>query len=193
VAKLKVIKKNKYLYGKFYHNTFEFRKALHDLFSSFIKKHNLDLKTHNNLIDLRNRTVALLNSWIGSKKLETKFGIKIPLQTTTPSIKNFLEKQARSYSNNYKPCEICGEKRITHYCHIIPKNVSGPSDEKNYLYLCPLHHHLFDHNRLDKKEWEIIDFSVKLEASQEYAKRVRLVRQQRFWQSIKNERSVNKS
>jgi hypothetical protein len=177
-------KKEKNLYGKFYHDMFEFRKSIQDLFSNFTKEHPLDLKTNNDLVDLRNKTIALLNFWIGSKKIESKFGIKIPLQTTTSSIKNFLEKQARSYNNNYKPCEICGEKRITHYCHIIPRNTGGPSDEKNYLYLCPLHHHLFDHNRLNKEEWEVIDFSTKIKASQEYAKRVRLVQQQRFWQLL---------
>ncbi len=175
-------KKDRNLYGKFYHDTFEFRKSIQDLFSNFIKDHSLNLEAHNDLVTLRNKVVALLNSWIGSKKLESKFGIKIPLQTATPSIKKFLEKQARSYNNNYKPCEICGEKRITHYCHIIPRNVGGPSDEKNYLYLCPLHHHLFDHNRLSKEEWESINFFSKLEAVQDYAKKIRWQQHKNFWQ-----------
>jgi len=155
------------MYGKFHHDTFEFHQALYNLFSSFLDGHTeLEMKTHNELVELRNKIVALLDSWIGSKKLERKFGIKIPLHSKPPSIKNFLEKQARSYNKIYKPCEICGESRVTHYCHIIPRSEGGPSDERNYIYLCPTHHHLFDHNRLSKKEWEKIDFSKKLEASQ---------------------------
>lgn len=179
---------NKYIYGKFHHDTFEFKNTLHVLFSDFLKSHKLDMKTHNDVVDLRNKTIALLNSWIGSKKIESKLGIKIPLSTTSTSVDNFLEKQARSISKKYKSCEICGENRVTHYCHIIPRNVGGPNNEKNYIYLCPLHHHLFDNNRLEKKEWDVISFSNKQEASQEYANKIRLLRHQEFWKLKNNQK-----
>jgi len=175
-------RKRKYIYGKFHHDTFEFRKLLNDLFSDFFRNHNdLNIKTHNDIVELRNRIVALLNSWIGSKKIESKFGIKIPLHSNTPSIEDFLEKQSRSYHKSYKPCEVCGEDRVTHYCHIIPRSEGGVEDEKNYLYLCPNHHHLFDNNRLSKEEWQKIDFSRKIKASREYAQKIRLPILKKFW------------
>lgn len=183
-------RKRKYMYGKFHHDTLEFREALHNLFSGFFEKHGrLDMEIHNDIVDLRNKIVALLDSWVGMKKLESKFGIKIPLHTIPPSIENFLEKQACSYSKVYKPCEICEENRVTHYCHIIPRSEGGPDDETNYIYLCPIHHHLFDHNRLSKEEWQKIDFSKKLKASQEYAKKLRLPILKKFWQA-KNKKNL---
>lgn len=175
--------KNKYMYGKFHHDTYEFHKDLTKLFSNFFEKYpNIGIDLNNGIVNLRNQTIALLDSWIGAKKLETKFGIKIPLNSTPVSIKNFLEKQVRSRNQVYKPCEICKEKRITHYCHIIPRADGGPNDENNYIYLCPLHHHLFDHFRLDKKEWLKINFSKKLKASQEYIKNVTLPKMNKFWE-----------
>lgn len=173
---------NKNMYGKFHNDTYEFHKSLSELFANFLEKHpNIDINLNNEIIDLRTKIIALLDSWIGAKKLENKFGIKIPLNSTPTSIKKFLDKQAGSRNQIYKPCEICNEKRVTHYCHIIPRSEGGPNDEKNYIYLCPLHHHLFDHFRLDKKEWLKIDFSEKLQSSQEYIKNVTLPKMNNFW------------
>lgn len=172
----------KYMYGKFYHDTSEFHRDLHKLFDDFLREHRLEMQTHNDVVDLRNRVVALLDSWIGAKKLESKFGIKIPLSATPPSIRDFLEKQARSNRKIYKPCEICGEDRVTHYCHIIPRADGGPHSNENYVYLCPVHHHLFDHNRLYKNEWDKIDFTSKLPAAQEYANKMKLPMLQKLWE-----------
>jgi len=148
------------MYGKFYQDTYEFREELHKLFNRFLDRHNeLEMDTHNEIVELRNQVIALLESWIGSKKMQNKLGIEIPLHATPASIESFLEKQARSYKKSYRACEICGENRITHFSHIIPRSDGGPSDEKNYVYLCPIHHHLFDHNRLSEEEWQKIDFS----------------------------------
>jgi|GEM_PF-5207973 len=174
-------RKRKYMYGKFYHDTYEFHRTLYDLFEQFFQEHKLEIAEHNAVVELRNQIVALLDSWIGMKKLETKFGIKIPLNATPPSVESFLEKQTRSRNRIYRPCEVCGEKRITHCCHIIPHSDGGPNAEENYLYLCPIHHHLFDHNRFSKEEWTKIDFSKKLPASQEYIKKVRLPILENFW------------
>jgi hypothetical protein len=179
---MKKKKRVKYLYGKFHYDTYEFRKSLHDLFSDFLKKYpKLDTCLHNDLIELRNKIIALLNSWIGTKKIEAKFGIKILPISVHPSIKVFLEKQSSSYYKKYRPCEICGEDRITHFCHIIPRSEGGPSDERNYLYFCPMHHHLFDHRRLNKDEWNKINFSEKLKSSQEYAQKIILPVLENFW------------
>lgn len=183
---MKKRKSSKYIYGKFHHDTYEFNRDLHDLFSDFFEKYpKLDMDLHNDIVELRNKTKALLNSWIGAKKLETKFGIKIPLNSAPPSLDSFFEKQTRSYNKQYRSCEICGENRVTHFCHIIPRSEGGPNDEKNYLYLCPIHHHLFDHHRLNKDEWYKIDFSKKLKSSKEYAQKVILPILKNFWASNK--------
>lgn len=174
-------RQRKYMYGKFYADTQEFHRAIHDLFNSLLEKHRPEMEFNNDIVDVRNKVVALLDSWIGAKKLETKFGIKIPISAVPPSIENFLERQARSRSKVYRNCEICGESRITHYCHIIPHSEGGPNAEENYIYLCPIHHHLFDHHRLSKDEWSKIDFSKKFAPAQEYAEKVRRPVLEKFW------------
>lgn len=173
-------RKRTYLYGKFYDDTQEFHEAIHKLFSDFLYSHRMDMKSNNDLVNVRNQTVALLDSWIRAKKFE-KFGIKIPLEATPPSVLTFLKKNAQSRARKYHPCEICGEARISHYCHIIPRSDGGPSDLSNYIYLCPLHHHLFDDNRLSKKEWDCIKFSEKSDAARQYTIKIRLPRQENYW------------
>lgn len=172
------------MYGKFYHDTYEFHKEIQDIYSDFFEKYpSLEMDLHNDIIDLRNKTVALVNSWIGTKKIEKKFGVKIPVSSTPPSLGSFHEKQERSYQQKYRPCDVCNENRITHFCHIIPRADGGPDVEENYLYLCPIYHHLFDHHRLNKDEWDKIDFSKKSESSQEYVKKVTFPKLQRFWKT----------
>ena len=70
---------------------------------------------------------------------------------------------------------------MTHFCHIIPRSVGGTNDQSNYLFLCPTHHHLFDHHRLSKDEWNKIDLSKKSESSKEYIKKVTLPILEKFW------------
>lgn len=66
-------------------------------------------------------------------------------------------------------CEICGENRTIDKCHIVPRRLKGADHDKNYLYLCPTHHRLFDRFMLSKDEWCRIDWSDKFEISQKYA------------------------
>lgn len=179
------------MYGKFYHDTFEFRRELHELFNSFLHNRlpqeglSLDkqVSINNQIVDLRNKVVALFQSWIGAKKIQQKFGIKIPLHSKPASIESFLEKQARSSERAYRDCEICGENRISNFSHIIPRSEGGSDDPGNYVYLCPTHHHLFDHNRLSKEEWAKLDFSKKMKAARQYAEKVRLPILKKFWES----------
>ena len=168
----------KQMYGKLHYETRDLLIATHGLFEEFLDFHRRELstQTHNELCGLRNRIVALQESWVGLKKLEDRSGIKVPLHT--PPIQTFLPKQ----SNSFQPCQVCGESRITHYCHIFPRSDGGREDPDNYIYLCPTHHHLFDHNRLSKEEWDKIDFSGKMPAAKEYAERVRVPKLQKFWE-----------
>ena len=136
----------KYMYGKLYEETREFREEISSMFSDFVDKHREELKTEtiSEVLTIRNRIYRLIQSWIGSKMMENKFGIKIPLDSTPLSFDIYLEKQGASSSKRYKPCEICGEDRIINYAHILPRGGGGPAHENNYLYLCPTHHQLFD-------------------------------------------------
>lgn len=43
-----------------------------------------------------------------------------------------------------KPCEVCGDVRVTQRCHIKPRCEGGSEDESNILYLCPTHHIILD-------------------------------------------------
>jgi predicted restriction endonuclease len=147
------VKSKKYMYGKFYGEIREFHEAIGLLFSELIDRHKeLDREIYSEILELRNKIYALSNSWVGSKKLESKFGIKIPLDSTPISLDVYFEKQDASSSKKYKSCEICGEDRIINYAHIIPRGAGGGSNEKNYLYLCPTHNHIFDFDRLSKEE-----------------------------------------
>lgn len=169
-------KRTNYIYGKFTHETAEFARAL----ESVVEKHRQAIIsklpiTHpliNEMIDMRNEIVALLRSWIGQKIIESRFGVTIPLSSATFSIESHKKRQQRSITEEYEPCEICGEKRITNYCHIVPRMMGGPSVEENYLYLCPTHHHLFDGSRLSPEEWAKIDFSSKSASAQAFAKKI---------------------
>ena len=87
------------------------------------------------------------------------------------------------FYKTYDPCNICGEKRITHDCHIIPRVEGGPGHSDNFVTLCPLHHHLFDHSRLSEDEWEVLTKVIdgKMEAARVYAKEVRIPILKAFW------------
>lgn len=175
------------MYRKIYEETFDFRKKIHVLFSDFLNKHEkLDTEIHNEIVTLRNKIIAVFHSWIGSKKIKSKFGIDIPLHSTTVSYKAYLEKQNNSFYQTYNPCEICGENRIVNYCHILPYSEGGPDHESNYVILCPTHHHLFDHNRLSREEWSKLNFSTKMPQAQEYIEKIKRPLMEKYWN--KNEK-----
>ena len=103
---MKKDREKKYMYGKFCHDTYEFHKELNRLFNNFLNEHlDITMDNRNDVVDLRNGTVALLDSWIGAKRFETKFGIKFPITSTPTNLENYIEKQTRIYNKKYKPCE----------------------------------------------------------------------------------------
>jgi hypothetical protein len=174
----------KHMYGKLHYETRDFRDTLNTLFGQFIDSHHGELSSqmNNDLCGLRNGIMALQRSWVGSKNVEDRTGIKIPLHTTPLSMQAYSQRQSSSFRRVYPPCQVCGETRITNYCHVLPQSDGGPEHPDNYIYLCPTHHHLFDHNRLSKEEWDKIDFSGKIPAAKEYTERVRVPRLQKFWE-----------
>ncbi len=112
-----------------------------------------------------------------------KYGVKLPNDPRPVDVAQFLKKQENILCRRYDPCAICGEKRITHESHILPRSEGGPDHRDNYVMLCPLHHHLFDHSRLSKTEWETLRSALdgKMEAAIVYADQVRLPVLQAFW------------
>ena len=130
--------------------------------------------------DLRNRIHDIVTAIISQLAIEGKYGIKIP-HNPYPS-----NAAPRVYKpTNYDPCLICEEDRITHDCHIIPRSEGGPGHRANLIPLCPLHHHLFDHARLARSEWEALLSGIKdkSEAARAYAREVRLPLQENYWEA----------
>lgn len=178
---MKEERKSKYMYGKLYHELFELRSSINTLFHNYLDGHDLSMEDNNAIVDLRNEVQAIIQSWVGAKKMESKFGIKLPLDKTGASIESFMAKQSMSYNREYVSCEICGEDRISNWCHILPRSEGGADNKDNYLFLCPTHHHLFDHHRLSKEEWSKLDFSKKGEPAQIYIREIKEKLQRGFW------------
>lgn len=135
--------------------------------------------------DVRSRIVAITRAIIAQAVVMRKHGVELPFDPRDTDVASFVAKQQRIFLNQYEPCAICGEVRITHECHIIPRSEGGPSHRDNVM-LCPLHHHLFDHDRLLPEEWDKLMevIKTKMEAAAVYARDVRLPRLEEYWASL---------
>lgn len=114
-----------------------------------------------------------------------KYGLDLPREERSTVVVDGRMDRARTLE--YSPCVVCGEDRITHDCHVIPRTEGGPNHPDNLLALCPLHHHLFDHHRLSTEEWTTVDRALedKMASARMYARGVRLPHLRAFWaQSI---------
>jgi len=138
--------------------------------------------------DTRNKIHEIVIAIIAQLVVSGKYGIKLPHEPREVDFAQFLKKQNNILQKSYEPCVICGEIRITHECHIIPRSEGGPLHRDNLVMLCPLHHHLFDNSRLSKSEWEILytALSEKMESAIVYAIQVRLPMLQAFWRENSN-------
>jgi len=134
--------------------------------------------------DVRNSIHNIVTAIIAQLAINGKYGIKLPHDPREVDQAQFSANQNNTIRKIYKPCTICGEKRITHECHIIPRSEGGPLHRDNFVMLCPLHHHLFDHARLSKSEWNMLADSLegKMEAAVLYAHQVRLPMLRKFWE-----------
>ena len=141
------------------------------------------LEKNNVSPSVRSEVVATVQAVLAKLVIEGKHGVQIPCDPRSFDLDRAFERSGRQLAKEYRPCEICGEDRITHDCHIIPREKAGPDHPDNLLSLCPLHHHLFDHCRLNQAEWGIIEtiLSQKMAAAQVYAHDYLLREHQRFW------------
>jgi len=135
--------------------------------------------------DVRNKIHNIVTAIIAQLAVYGKYGVKLPHDPRAVDLAGYQEKQARLNKQEYEPCAICEEDRITHECHIIPRSEGGPLHRDNFVMLCPLHHHLFDQGRLSPEEWEILSthLSDKMESAIHYANEVRYAQLQRFWEA----------
>jgi len=136
--------------------------------------------------NIRNRVIDIIRAIIAQLVVEGRYGIKLPLSPCEVDVANFMAKQEKILKKEYEPCVICGENRITHECHIIPRSEGGPFHKDNFLTLCPLHHHLFDNNRLLPDEWDKVMavIETKMEAAIIYAREIRLSQHRKYWVDI---------
>jgi len=133
--------------------------------------------------NVRNEIMSIVTAIISQLSIHGKYGVKIPFEPKRVDLDSYFKKQNKYYKLNYDACEICGENRITHECHIIPRAEGGPNNKDNFVTLCPLHHHLFDHSRLNKAEWEILSrvINSKMQSAIVYFREVREKQQREFW------------
>lgn len=139
--------------------------------------------------EFRNRLRNIVHATFCQLVVEGKYGVKLPNEPRSIDIVEYFRKQKRAQDFNYPPCEICGESRITHYCHIIPRSEAGPDHQDNFFNLCPLHHHLFDHYRLNREEWSVLlrASEKKMKSAQLYIRTIRQKRQEFKWElSLRN-------
>jgi hypothetical protein len=137
--------------------------------------------------DIRDRAIDITRAIIAQLVVRGKYGVELPLDPREVDGASFVARQERIFKKEYEPCAICGENRITHESHIIPRSEGGPLHRDNFVTLCPLHHHLFDHDRLSPEEWDklmgVIE-ETKMEAAIVYAREVRLQRLRQYWSSV---------
>jgi hypothetical protein len=62
----------------------------------------------------------------------------------------------------------------------------GPNNPDNILWMCPLHHHLYDHSRLSKEEWDHLLSALegKYGPAIEYVTKVQFRHQQIYWHEL---------
>ena len=133
--------------------------------------------------DLRNKIHELVTAIVSQLAVRGKYGIDLPLDPQQVDGARFARRQVQVFEETYDPCDICGEDRITHECHLLPRSDGGEYNSMNIVVLCPLHHHLFDHSRLAPEEWEKLEpvIRAKSPAAITYSMEVRLPALQQYW------------
>ena len=153
--------------------------CVRELFKEFIGSPHPHL--HNDLFHLCDEVETLHRSWVGSKLIEAETGVKVPPHARVLSHLDVQQILARA-GTPYPPCAVCGEERITDYCHIFPRMMGGADVPDNIISLCPTHHFHFDSSRLSKEEWDKIDFSGKMPSARAYAEKIVLGNLRRYWE-----------
>lgn len=136
------------------------------------------MEIHNKLVDVRNQCVDFISDSLSEITALVKHKAIINIGTKKQKVYPVKEYDT--------PCQICGEKRVINYCHIIPSVDGGGDDDRNLLILCPTHHFLFDHARLSKSELDKIDLSVMHDEAKQYFISVHKKRHNLRWKYLTN-------
>lgn len=114
-------------------------------------------KYKNENISLRNLTRDKSYSYVALKNAFDRLNLPIKKYekfTRSGEWRNQGKFQKRAKNES---CLICGEDRLTEVCHIESRKDGGKYLEENILFLCPLHHKLFDRNMLNQNEKKILE------------------------------------
>jgi hypothetical protein len=76
--------------------------------------------------DVRNEVHDIVVAIIAQMAVQGKYGVKLPYDPRPVDIEQFLRNQDHTFQRSYEPCVICGENRVTHACHILPRADGGP-------------------------------------------------------------------
>ena len=157
----------------------KFYPKVQPLLTAFWRENHRDIpvKAQKAIQELFNQAILKVADIYRKEILRDKFNLDIDL-TKYPQ---YDSTPGQSFIQKFNPCEVCGQLRVVHQCHIIPRNHGGADKADNYVILCANHHHLFDRHKLAEEEWGRIDWSTKSEEVQEYVFKVRLPRQKMFW------------
>ena len=128
---------------------------------------------NNKLVDLRNGCVEFIRASL--TEIVAFFEHKAAIEPAEKSSKQFPR---RGFQD---PCRICGERRISNLCHVIPRRAGGSDDSGNLIMLCPTHHFLLDHARLSRTEFQAIDASGLSDRAKAYLEGVHRKRHELRW------------
>jgi hypothetical protein len=161
-----------------------------DVFSTFYSKaqplikhflsenhSRLPIEIQNELNNLFGKIILLCSDIYKSDILKGKYNLNIDLSTSKPSDTD----PSGRFLKKFDPCEICGNNRITHLSHIIPRNEGGNDAHDNLLSLCANHHYLFDNHQLTKEEWDSIKWDKTHASVKEYALSARYKKHEMYW------------
>ncbi len=151
---------------------------IHEIFSEYqeqiIEIPGRSFKVNNLMIDLRNRMVDMMSDIYQELYIGFNHGITVKSDRCWKNPTCLVNNEADN-------CMICGESRINNKCNIIPRESWGSDALGNIVTLCANHHHLFDHSRLSKDEFEKINLKGKNKGSIEFFEQVRRRRHEIFW------------
>jgi hypothetical protein len=160
------------VFGKFYSKA-------QPLIVNFVKDHHskLPVEIQNELCNLFGKIILICADIYKADILKEKYNLNINLSTSQPPVND----PSKRFLKKFELCEICSDSRITHLCHIIPRNEGGSDDHENLLCLCANHHHLFDNHKLTKEEWSLIKWDKAHASAKDYAFSVRYKKHEMYW------------
>lgn len=122
----------------------------------------LDKKKALNLLKVLKQNLNFgLKNW-----LLNNYSTKFDKDEINPFNKNIINTKLHTALGT--KCEICGEGRVFHIAHIIPRKLNGSDKIENLLRLCANCHALFDRLKLRKKQLNKINWKNKSIESVKY-------------------------